>query len=749
MFNAAHLRRVMDSLLLAFIFAFYPVTSAVADPVSNKAPKICLVLKGGGALGFAHVGVLKVLEELRVPIHCIAGTSMGSIVGAAYASGSSIEEMDRILNSTDWDELFGEKIRRETRDYRLKPGRNREILGDAKISIKNGKLLTPTGVIQGQNIRPLFQGMFGDLPSPIDFDSLPVPFRAVTADIETGEKYVPSRGDLASVVRASMSVPGAFAPVEIDGRLLVDGGIANNLPVEVALELGADVLIVVDLQSELAKRDALTSPISISGQMISLLLLQNSRISRGILRPQDVVIEPNVSAFTALEFAKGPALMKIGEESAKAVAADLVRLSVSQESYSQYQIKRSARVASTRPLSFVRIKKHAHMSEERISQAIRLKAGDVFSRQVIEEDIQKLYQTGYFQSVQYSIIKESGEEGIEIEVREKDWLSNFFRVGFALEDDFEGNDSFRFGLAYRVNTTLTEDGYGEAQIEVGKSPRFALELYQPVGNSSPFFVNTFGGVARNPLFVRQGGENIAEYSRSELFGAFNVGRRLGTSGEYVLGIARSAGKIDREIGDPLLPEFTYQVGELSTGFDLDTLDKPDFSTVGYRLNTKYRISIDALGADDEFGDLSGGLSLPYTVGKNTVGLRLDAAHTFGERPIERSYSLGGFGSVSGFAQNSLVASQYVNAQLLAFRRFSEVQNPLFDMGFFVGGSLEFTNIQNDSTGFEDENLINSGSVFIGADTPLLPLYFGFGLADTGDRALYLILGRVGQSRRNY
>jgi NTE family protein len=749
MFNLLRLKSLLGLLLSIVSIAPFTSSDVAADARAINEPKICLVLKGGGALGFAHVGVLKVLEELRIPVHCIAGTSMGSIVGAAYAAGSSIEEMDRILNSTDWDELFGEKIRRETRDYRLKPGRNREILGDAKISIRNGKLLTPAGVIQGQNIRPLFQGMFGDLPSPVDFDSLPVPFRAVTADIETGEKYVPARGDLASVVRASMSVPGAFAPVEIDGRLLVDGGIANNLPVEVALEMGADVLVVVDLQSELAKRDALSSPISISGQMISLLLLQNSRISRGILRPQDVVIEPNVSAFTALEFAKGPELMKIGEAAARAVAGELSRLSVSQGRYDQYQSSRAARESLSRPLSFVRIKENAHMSEERIAQSIRLKAGDAFSREIVEEDIQKLYQTGYFQSVQYSIVKEGGGEGLEIEVREKDWLSNFFRVGFALEDDFDGNDSFRFGLAYRVNTTLTEDGYGEAQMEVGKSPRFALELYQPIGNSSPFFLNTIGGVSRNPLFIRQGGEDIAEYARSELFGVLNLGRRIGTSGEYVLGIARSAGKIDREIGDPLLPEFTYQVGELSTGFDLDTLDKPDFSTVGYRLNTKYRLSVDALGADDEFGDLSGAISLPYTMGRNTVAVRVDAAHTFGERPIERSYSLGGFGSVSGFAQNSLVASQYVNAQLLAFRRFSEVQNPLFDMGFFVGGSLEFTNIQNDSSGFEDENLINSGSVFVGADTPLLPLYFGFGLADTGDHSLYLILGRVGQSRRNY
>lgn len=737
--------------LISFFIPQHSIADSIADPIANTTPtsppRICLVLKGGGALGFAHVGVLKVLEKNRVPVHCIAGTSMGAIVGAAYASGNTIAEMEQLLTATDWNALFGERIARETRDYRLKPGRNRELYGDAKVSIKDGKLATPMGVIQGQNIRPLFQGMYKDLPSPIDFDTLPVPFRAITADLESGQKYVPSSGDLATIVRASMSVPGAFSPVSVDGRLLIDGGIANNLPVEVALEMGADILIVVDLISELAKRENLTSPLSISGQMVDLLLLQNSINSRKLVRPQDVVIAPNVSAFTALQFSSGVELMKIGQDTAELMSPQLQRLSISESDYRTYSDTRTGRQSNPKPLDFVRLKSTSDFSEMPISHYTRLKEGDLFDRKIVEEDVNKLYQSGYFQTVQYTLVNEGDKHGLEIDVKEKEWLDNYFRVGFALEDDFNGNDSFRLGLAYRIKTGITEDGYGEIQTEVGKRPKLALELYQPFANQSQYFINPILNIGRSSLYLRDGDDILAEYARSELGGSLGLGRKLGTSGELAIGATRATGELDRHVGDPLLPEFSYDVGEFFAGVDLDTLDKSDFPTTGFALGTKYNEAKEFLGSDSDFSDISGAGALPWTFGRNTIGVRADYSYTFGERPVERSYSLGGFNSVSGFAPNSLMASDYVMGQILAFRTFSEIQNPLFNLAFFLGGTVEFTNLQNDRETIEDEDLITSGSVFLGGDTPLLPLYLAVGMADTGDQAIYLVLGRVGSSRR--
>lgn len=741
-------------LHIAFVIFFalsLPISlfadAAEDSSVHSNNPKICLVLKGGGALGFAHVGVLRVLEKNRVPIHCVAGTSMGSIVGAAYASGSTMEEMQRVLSETDWDAFFGENIERANRDYRLKPGRGRELFGDAKLSVQDGKIITPTGAIQGQNIRPLFQSLFGHLPAPIDFDSLPLPFRGVTADIETGQKYVPARGDLASVVRASMSVPGAFSAVSIDGKLLVDGGIANNLPVEVALEMGADVLIVVDLYSELAKRDALTSPLSISGQMISLLLLQNSIHSRSLVRPQDIVIEPNVSAFTATQFDKGKELLQIGEKMAEESVPSLRRYSLSPKDYSAYSAKRTQRTSPARTLEFVRLKNNSQISDARLLKQIRLRAGDTFDGKVIEEDIQKIYQSGYFKTVQYTIVEDRGKTGLEVEAQEKEWLHKFFKGGFSLEDDFDGNDAFRLGLAYRTSPLITDEGYGEVQLEVGKTPRLAFELYQPVGDDSPYFIAPYVSLGRTELVIRDGSSEIAEYGRTEANGNFTFGRKLGSLGEATLGVTRGYGDLERKVGDPALPDLNYDTGDFSAGVELDQLDLPDFPTRGYSLSSKYLLAMDELGADGEFGAISGGGFLPITFGRNTVALRAEYGQTFGERPVERSYSLGGFLSVSGYTQNSLVASDYLTGQLIGYRQFSEIQNPLFEFAFFLGGSLEVTDLQNDLAALERDEQITSGSVFIGGDTPILPFYLGFGLADTNEKSVYLTLGRLGRSRR--
>lgn len=238
-------------LFLPVLLSFTTVLAEDSPAFKEKRPKIGLVLAGGGALGFAHIGVLKVLEENHIPVDFVAGTSMGAIVGAAIATGKSSADMDSLLTSTDWDQLFIDSSPRQDLPYNLKAGRNREIYGDAKLGIKDGTFVTPAGVVQGQKILPLLQRLYDNAPvSPVDFDKLPVPLRVVAADIESGEAVVISNGDLATAVRASMSVPGFFAPVSMGGHELVDGGIANNLPVDVTIGMGADVLIVVELYAD-------------------------------------------------------------------------------------------------------------------------------------------------------------------------------------------------------------------------------------------------------------------------------------------------------------------------------------------------------------------------------------------------------------------------------------------------------------------------------------------------------------------
>ena len=252
-------------------------------------PVIGLVLSGGGARGASHIGVLKVLEELRVPVDIITGTSMGAIVGGLYAYGYTPDEMEELLTNVDWNEIFIDKPQRSQLNYRRKLDDNNFLI-KLEAGLKNGKIVIPTGLVQGQKLNLLLKSL--TFSAPEKFDSLPIRFRAVAADIETGEAVIMSDGGLATAMRASLSIPGVFTPVKWKDRLLVDGGFANNIPVELARELGADILIVVDLSSEPRKRGELSSPFSILNQTLGFQILHNSEEQLSMMRADDILLQP-------------------------------------------------------------------------------------------------------------------------------------------------------------------------------------------------------------------------------------------------------------------------------------------------------------------------------------------------------------------------------------------------------------------------------------------------------------------------
>ncbi len=738
---------ILKPLLIVVLILIVPNMLLSESNKHTNRPKIGLVLKGGGALGLAHVGVLKVIEEQRIPIDFVAGTSIGSIVGAAYSSGTTVSEMERILNETNWNALFGEKVERQNLDYRIKGGRDRELFGEGKIGIKNGSLITPKGVVTGNNIRILFQEMFGYPPSPISFDSLPIPFRAITADVETGQAYIPDKGDLATVVRASMSIPGAFSPVEIDGKLLVDGGIVNNMPVDVAIKMGADILIVVDLISTLAKRDQLESPFAVTGQVIGLLLAQNSMLSRQLVRPQDVVVEPNVSAYAVSDFPKGVELMAIGEKAARQQIDKLKKLSISESAYKEYHKKRTTRIELPKTVDFIKVNNQSIYPLSHIKEKIRIKPGQAFDPKKLDEDVNNIYQTGQFESVEYSVATEGDKTGVEIKADGKDWFENYLRLGFSLEDNLDGDNQFRLGASGRINAITNRGSYLETIAEIGANPKLSAELYQLVNESSNYFVNPKLSFGQNIINVSQENDILAQYNRLEGVANMSFGRRISSLGETKFGVLRGFGELSREVGDPSLAEFSYDLGDAYWRLDLDNLDQMDFPTKGYRFTSSFNAAVDQLGASGgEFQDLSAGFTLPVTYGRNTFILTNRSTTTFGDRPVHRYNTLGGFLNISGSLQNSYPASDFSNTGLRYFRRFSEVENPFFNIAAFAGLSYEATTINTADDRFDDYSLINSGAFFVGADTPLFPVYLAYGLSDQGNNSIYVVLGRLNSNR---
>src|SRR5512137_420446 len=323
--------RTMRRLALGVLAGVALVASAVAQPAPVDArrtdsPRIALALSGGGARGIAHVGVLKVLEELRVPVHCVVGTSMGAIVGGTFAAGRSTQEMEASVLAADWVEIFRDRPPRRETAVRRKIDDFKPLFG-FEVGLRDGSVALPKGVIAGVSIESFFREMAQPAAEISDFDKLPVPFRAIATDLETGAAVVLGSGSVAQAMRASMSVPGAMAPVEIDGRLLVDGGLADNLPIDQARRLCGDVVIAVNISTPPLRRDQITSAGSVTAQMFNFIGLQTVKEQLRSLTPTDVLIAPDLGDIAASRFDRSRDAIRIGEEATRAMAPQLQRYS--------------------------------------------------------------------------------------------------------------------------------------------------------------------------------------------------------------------------------------------------------------------------------------------------------------------------------------------------------------------------------------------------------------------------------------
>ncbi|HXO63181.1 MAG TPA: patatin-like phospholipase family protein, partial [Steroidobacteraceae bacterium] len=298
---------------------------SAANPPAARRPRIGLVLSGGGARGVAHVGVLKVLEDMHVPVDAIAGTSMGAVVGGLYASGLSAREIEKIMTSLNWQDAFRDRPPREDLTLRRKQ-EDQSFLVKFPLGVRGGRILLPKGLIEGQSLNELLRRLTLPVVRITKFDDLPTRFRAVATDLESGEPVVLDSGDLTSAMRASMSAPGIFAPVEREGRILVDGGIADNVPVDIARRMGVDIVIVVDVGAPLLGRDRLKDVTSISNQMLAILIRRNAEQQLATLGPKDVLIAPPLGEASSFDFGAVGRVIGAGEAAARADAPALRQL---------------------------------------------------------------------------------------------------------------------------------------------------------------------------------------------------------------------------------------------------------------------------------------------------------------------------------------------------------------------------------------------------------------------------------------
>jgi len=717
--------------------AVAPTGAAASKPEGR--PRIGLVLSGGGARGAAHIGVLKVLEELRVPVDVIAGTSMGSIVGAAYASGMTVPEMEEAIREITSQKLFTDTPPRQDAPMRIKAD-DFLPLASPQVGISREGVGLPKGLISGVALEAELRKLVR-IRGFRKFDDLPIPFRAVATNLGDGRMYVFDRGELPMAMRASMAVPGLVAPLAIDGNLLVDGGLVRNLPVDVARAMGAEVIIAVNLGTPLLKPEQIQGLFGVSLQMINILTEQNVGQSLAQLTADDVLILPELGNFSSGDFDNLSKTVPIGEAGARKVADQLRRYALPPAEYAALRARQSVADSPGGPaIAKVVVEGNKRVSQAVIIESMRTRAGEPVDQDTLDADMRRIYGRGDFEAVRPDVRDENGETVLVVNVSEKSWGPVYGRFGLELEANLGRQSRFDLFGSFRWTWLNSFGAEWRNDIVLGNSVVWSSSFYQPLSEKQYFFVEPRILYSNTPYDIYVESQRVAEL-RDEVYGVgFDVGANFIRFGEARVGVFYGRRDFTLESGPLLVPEAGgFGVGLARLGLRVDQLDSVSFTRSGYFLSADLESSRTELGADQNYNkyELQGRGALSF--GRHSLQLVLRGGGTLGghELPDYANFQLGGFLNMSGYAQGQLLGPQYLYGRVGYLARLAEI--PLFE-GAYAGVAFEMARMPQ----LIDVNVnrtFDTGTVYFGVDTPLGVLYLGYGYADSDNTAVYLYLGK--------
>lgn len=722
--------------LWAAAVAAEPGASA-APRAPDAGPRIGLVLSGGGARGGAHLGVLKVLEELRVPVHAVVGTSAGSIVGAAYASGMPVAAIEADMRGLSTGALF-----RDVEYGQLPIARKAEAATNyigPEVGWKHGGLALRRGAVAGVALEAVLRRLTVRQRSE-RFDALPIPFRAIATDLESGEMVVLDRGNLALAVRASMALPAIVNPVEIDGRLLVDGGLVRNVPVDVARAMGVDVVIVVDIGTPLRVRRELDSLFAVTDQMVRILTDRNVRQSLSEVRSGDVLITPELGDIASAEFDRLLEAAAAGESAARAMSAGLRRYSLPPEAWARHAAQRHAGEAPVAVVDAVRVDGAERVPEEAVRRALGIQPGMPFDAERAEAGLRRVYGTGDFEAVGYVLLPQpDGHQILEARVREKSWGPNYLRIGLEMSSDFQGNTSFSLLAAHRRAWLNRRGGEWRNEAQTGRIDRLRTLWHQPLDLPSGWFVEAQLAGEREPFDVYLGEQRVFRLRRGRSIGELSLGHAAGSTRELRLSLSGGHVRLvtDTGIVNDVVPR--TRTGAVALRLRLDHLDNPRFPRDGAALDLAWEQSRPGLGAAERFQVVDAALRGAWAHGRHTLNLAWLETRSLGEEPLPvwRLRPLGGFLRLSGHPEARFIAR---DARLLrAVLQRELVSAGLLD-GTRLGLSLEHARFVDALGAGSGAQQRWSSALFLSTDTPLGPLHLGHGRAPGGVHATFFYLG---------
>jgi NTE family protein len=721
--------------------------SAEAQPPAVR-PRVGLVLSGGGARGAAHVGVLKVLEQLHVPIDAIAGTSMGAVVGGLYASGLSARDIEKIMTSLNWQAAFHDRPPREDLTLRRKQ-EDENFLVKFPLGVRGHKIALPKGLIEGQGLSQMLRRLTLPVARVTNFDELPTRFRAVATDLESGEPVVLASGDLTSAMRASMSAPGIFAPVERQGRILVDGGIADNTPVDVAREMGVDVLIVVDVGSPLQQRSKLTDVTAISNQMLAILLRRNAEQQLATLKPRDILIAPPLGDASSFDFGAVARYIGVGEAAARTAVEQLAPLEVSDEQMQRYQERRSAQRLPPPVIHFVQADSGSQEYSQSLDRLFKDMAGKPLDPGAVARRVTALYGLGGLDTLDYRVVGHEDYYGLALDARPSSQGPNYLRFGLSLQDDFEGHATYDAAVRFVMSDITRNAGEWVTDLQGGTTSLAATELFLPLAQFSGWFVMPHVSDVARDLYIINGQSLEAQYRLHTFQYGSDFGYQISNWGEARVGAQREQGHYVLAIGDPTDPNLPvasitpFNLVNYFARFTYDRLDDINFPHSGQQATLQWSANRDATAG--QYSDqVTASYVGAYSFGRDTFsfsaagGTTLEANVT----DLNLQYPLGGFLNLSGLRANSLLAPNFGIARILYYRQIGRGGPGYFDVPTYLGASLEAGNVWQTRSEASFGNTQKDASLFLGMDTLLGPLYIATGFDQHGNQAFYLFLGRT-------
>ena len=708
-----------------------------AKPAPKNRPLIGVALEGGGALGQAHIGVLKWFEEHRIPIDYLAGTSMGGLVGSLYATGKSADDLRTLVKTADWPLLLGGGTPYLDLSFRRKEDA-RDIPNAMQIGLKHGAALPP-GLNTGHQVNLLIDRETLPYSTVGSFDLLPIPFRCVSTELISGKPYVFQDGSLSDAMRATMSIPGVFAPVRRGDQIFVDGGLVDNLPTDVVRKMGADIVIAVHLQISPASANEIQSAFSVLGRSVALVIANTE--FRG-MEGADLIVKANVEKYSSTDYQKSDELIQIGYEAAQEKAAVLKPYELNDAEWAEYLREKQSRIRTRIGVpQFVKVEGVEGQGLMNMENFLSPLAGKPLDQKDLDQLLTRLTGVGRYDSITYDMVRENGQDGLLIRVHEKTYAPPLIRPAFQIDGTQSDNVTFTFGGRLTYMDVAGYRSEWRTDLQVGETYGIASELYRPFQPMGKWFLAPFVNASRGSLYVYKKDNPRSDYQLDRVLAGVDLGYAFNRFSEVRVGYGVGYKDAGLRLGTPDFTSYNGRVGALHMRLVLDHTNDPVIPTRGYYLQSNFNYYETYPNATEAFPTLE--LTAQYfqpVLHRDSIFIIATGGSTFGYRNIGAPpFFLGGVGRLSAYGLNELLGNQYFTGRTGYLRKMFTLP-PFVGKQVYAEAFAEVGKMYGDP--FPAPKLSGDGALGLLAETAFGPVFVGGSAGDTAHRKWFFQLGRV-------